>query len=263
MNTMLIMAALAANGFAAEAIAVRGQVEVIAAGTDDVAPVLRGSKIRVGDSIVTGTASAVRLLMDDKSVIDLASDTSFLIQDYSIDRTARRRKGSVKLSLGRMWARVSGWFGGSNSYEVNSPNAVAGVRGTEFIFAIGKDGQAELNVKSGSVELSNATKEKVLAELGALSQAVGPIEGEVTVREISEKEWIELTRPFDLGFGISEEELAKLNSRETSREDDAAPAGFGTFLRPSETPVGPVLPLEPGVGFGPTDSTVTTEVRDD
>ncbi|MEO1174433.1 MAG: FecR family protein [Myxococcota bacterium] len=263
MNTLLMLAALAAEGFAAEAIVVRGQVEVIAAGTDDVAPVLRGSKLRVGDSIVTGTASAVRLLMDDKSVIDLASDTNFLIQDYSIDRKQKRRKGSMKLSVGRMWARVAGWFGGSTTYEVDSPNAVAGVRGTEFIFSVGENGEAELNVKSGQVELSDAAKEKILAELGALSQAVTPGEGKVTVKEISEAEWIDLTRPFDLGFGISEEELAKLNAGEASREDDAAPAGFGTFLRPSETPVGPVLPLEPGVGFGPTDSTVSTEVRDD
>lgn len=145
---------LSGSAFAAgRAIVVQGSVQVT---HDEVtSDLLPGGEVKQGDTIEVGDGGYVRLIMQDDSVLDLSAGTRLVLREYSADRTARKRRASIKVWFGRVWLRVTKAFGGDDRYTINSDNAVAGVRGTEFIFEVMVDGSVDTTVVEGSVALTS------------------------------------------------------------------------------------------------------------
>jgi hypothetical protein len=102
-----------------------------------------------GDQVQTGADGTIRLLVSGNAVVDLSNNTSMVVT-----RASQTEKTRIKVWSGRLWARVSKLFG-SSEFEVESPNAVAGVRGTEFIVDVAPDGSTDINVLDGSVAVWN------------------------------------------------------------------------------------------------------------
>ena len=88
------------------------------------------------------------------TLIRLAPDTVIELGAITKGDPAAKRRESVRMSVGRLWARVSRLFGDESSFEVNTENAVAGVRGTEFFAIAGPNGEQYI-VDHGSVNVSN------------------------------------------------------------------------------------------------------------
>jgi hypothetical protein len=116
------------------------------------------SPIQLQDVIVTGERSSASMIFDDESTITLAPNSTFEIKEFHIkDNT---RKGSFFLSLGKLTADVKKFIGGDSSFEVRSPTAVAGVRGTGFDMATAMvDGEMTTTVTctSGAVTVMSVT----------------------------------------------------------------------------------------------------------
>lgn len=92
------------------------------------------SPIQVQDLIVTGDRSSASMIFDDESTIGLAANSKFEVKEFYVkDKT---RKGLFSLAIGKLTADVRKFIGGDSSFEVHSPTAVAGVRGTGFEFAV-------------------------------------------------------------------------------------------------------------------------------
>jgi hypothetical protein len=106
-----------------------------------------GAVVHQGDQIRTGYDGGVRLLLGGNAVVDLAANTSMVVTRAG----GASSETKLKVWSGRMWARVSSLFGGGSKFEVESPNAVAGVRGTEFVFDVAPDGGTEVTVLEGAV----------------------------------------------------------------------------------------------------------------
>lgn len=88
----------------------------------------RGDTVGVGDVIETDDKSKVKILLADDSILDIGPGTrvsleQFLVQPHS--RTVR-----LKVLVGKFKLAVAKFFGGPTDYEVRTPTAVAGVRGT-------------------------------------------------------------------------------------------------------------------------------------
>src|SRR5689334_13242175 len=134
LSVLLGLASLAVPAAAAEpagrAVVVRGSVTLQSSdgGSRALAP---GDFVYAGDGVSTEADAHVRLLMTDKSLLDLGSKSSIRVAEYAL--ASNNRKANVKVVAGRLWARVRTWFGGESSYQVEGANAVAGVRGTELI----------------------------------------------------------------------------------------------------------------------------------
>jgi len=116
-----------------------------------------GSEIFVGDRIFTGVSGFIRLNMIDDAKIDLRCNSEMLIEDYQLLRGGNRSvihliKGSVKKitgSIGKMAEDI---------YEMHTPLATVGVRGTEYAIRVlqqhGCDGSLDVNSKGLFVKVN-------------------------------------------------------------------------------------------------------------
>jgi hypothetical protein len=149
----------AANARAAEpvgrVVALTGEVQVRHGSAAAVA-LKRGDYLEEGDTVETALSGSVRLLMRDKSVLALPARASMRITNYAVNPDAKKRRVRLKILAGRLWAAVSEALGTGSKYEVESDNAVAGVRGTELVFDVGETGNAVVTVITGEVQLRSA-----------------------------------------------------------------------------------------------------------
>lgn len=115
--------------------------------------------VKRADSIITPYISMELLDRDTIFVKDSSqaeilypdSSTLFIDQNSTISITSSSKKRSVFLSLGKIWARVKGLLKGE-SFEINNPVSVSGIRGTEFIVTF-KDDESEIKVLEGTVNV--------------------------------------------------------------------------------------------------------------
>jgi len=63
----------------------------------------------------------------------LGPDSKLRLKEATLSPKKKKvKKFSARLMVGRMWASVTKLFGKESRFEVETPNAVAGVRGTVF-----------------------------------------------------------------------------------------------------------------------------------
>lgn len=111
---------------------VKGDIKVTnKAGKTEVAKV--GKKVTQGDTILAGPDSRAKIVMADKNVINVSPDSKIVIEKYENDG---KDKKNVELNVlyGKVRASVEQKYDGDKSkFNVKTPSAVAGVRGTDFM----------------------------------------------------------------------------------------------------------------------------------
>jgi len=112
--------------------AVQGTLQVERAGGSQTATI--GMPIVVGDRLRTGPNDRAKIVFRDDSVIDLAPGTEITLDTQVVEPSNHRFEALLHLVRGKARAWVSDYYRQARShYEVETPTAVAGVRGTEFI----------------------------------------------------------------------------------------------------------------------------------
>lgn len=92
-------------------------------------PAQVGAELRAGDRLETGVHGKIKATLSDKSVVAIGAGTQLQVSDLTVDD--KGRTGRVKVAAGRFWMQITKWTGkGTSHYDVETPNAVAGVRGT-------------------------------------------------------------------------------------------------------------------------------------
>lgn len=92
-------------------------------------PLAVGSELNKGDLVVTGAGSAVTVEFLDKSTMKIGEKTKIQIK---IKGTKATSKSKLHLFNGKVRLRVKGGVA-RGLFEVTTPAAVAGVRGTDFL----------------------------------------------------------------------------------------------------------------------------------
>ena len=82
-----------------------------------------GDVLVAGDTVRTGTGSAVEMTYFDGSSVRLEADTETVLQGLRASHD-----GPVQ-TLGRAWHVVTKLFGGGSRYEMHAPSSTASVRG--------------------------------------------------------------------------------------------------------------------------------------
>ncbi|MFL5815315.1 MAG: FecR domain-containing protein [Bdellovibrionia bacterium] len=92
-----------------------------------------GDVIYIKDVINTGSDGRIKVLMKDKSIIDLGPSALFKIDDFKGKKGAADREVDVSMVYGTMRAAVTQKLEGKGKFKVKTPSATMGVRGTEFV----------------------------------------------------------------------------------------------------------------------------------
>jgi len=95
----------------------------------DYRPVVN-SAINEKDFIVTGDGASAVMSFTDDSTITLSPKTKMQVREFGME--GKSRKGIFSLPIGKLVANVTKFIGRNNKFEVHSPTAVCGVRGTLF-----------------------------------------------------------------------------------------------------------------------------------
>lgn len=113
-----------------------------------------GSAVYARDALETGRRTRLEVKLGDASVLRLGPLSRVLLEEAAFGRTAGERKVSAKLAVGKVWANVAKAVGGDARFEVQTDNAVAGVRGTTFRVDAAKDRSVVVKVYSGTVAVA-------------------------------------------------------------------------------------------------------------
>ena len=143
-------------------------------------PLLKGMELAIGDSVRTGENSTSTLLFADDSILILEESSYITMDSLSLARDETMVDSKVNLSRGSASARVPKPFNSKTPsdkqskntrtrkpniqrrFEIQTPSAVAAVRGTEFrVSARGEEG-AEMagEVYAGEIRVSQQIKQK-------------------------------------------------------------------------------------------------------
>lgn len=143
-----------------------------------------------GDTVITGTDGLAELIIDNQSVLRLAAGTEVRLTSIQepakvSDKDARPLTTSFFLAKGRTWAKVQKWAGALVRYQVQMPNAIAGVHGTVFENEVRADSTSSVSVMQGEVGVSGGTvsDKKTLAA----TPVAGP-------KELTVGEWVQILK---------------------------------------------------------------------
>jgi FecR protein len=95
-------------------------------------PAVYGTKIDVGDRIVTGAGSNVTVTLSDGSQIEVTDSSNLTIDENTLNATGTRASTKLSLLNGLVRSLVRSTPGTPPNFEVHTPNAVASARGTFY-----------------------------------------------------------------------------------------------------------------------------------
>ncbi len=132
----LLCAPLTARWAAAQeqvgvAAAVEGEAEVLHAGASSWTPLVEGAPVLLKDQLRTKADAKIRVELRGDSVLQVAPDTQLEVTEQMLAPTGASRfqllYGTLRALVVERYSELHGRF------EVETPTAIAGVRGTSFI----------------------------------------------------------------------------------------------------------------------------------
>lgn len=141
----------------------------------DYRPVVN-SAVNEKDLIVTGDGASAVMVFTDDSTITLSPKTRMQVREFGME--GKDRKGIFSLSLGKLVANVTKFIGGANKFEIHSPTAVCGVRGTLFgveVAMVGTVMTTTATCTTGALSVS------ALSATGAIVATSGIVAGQTAV----------------------------------------------------------------------------------
>lgn len=146
-----------ADKVSAKLIQMEGDVQIIRAGGEKPFKAFLNMRLTEGDKIITGSSGKAKVQMDDEVVITLAENTRIYLSELRGSNGAKQ--SSISLQSGGVGSSVKEKLKDNSRFEIKTPTAVMGVRGTEF-FTQYYNGNVDVRVVDGVVEVTvNVSKE--------------------------------------------------------------------------------------------------------
>jgi hypothetical protein len=137
-RSALVVALLAGWAFAAGAADIgqvkiaKGQVTIERQGK--AMPAAVGARLQVADIVKTGPDGSVGITMEDDSLLSAGPNSALSLDNYAFDSTTNQGRLDTSLNKGTL-SVISGRIAKQtpDAMTVRTPNAILGVRGTEFV----------------------------------------------------------------------------------------------------------------------------------
>jgi hypothetical protein len=97
-------------------------------------PAAVGARLQVADIVKTGADGSVGITMDDDSLLSAGPNSALSLDNYAFDTTTNQGRLDTSLNKGTL-SVISGRIAKQtpDAMTVRTPNAILGVRGTEFV----------------------------------------------------------------------------------------------------------------------------------
>jgi hypothetical protein len=112
-----------------------------------------GAAVGQGDTLETGEGARLEIRFADDSILRLGPAARLQLSEAHFGGRARR-KLSARLFFGKLWAKVTSAIHGEERFQVETENAVAGVRGTTFRVDANQDNSVLVRVYDGQVAVA-------------------------------------------------------------------------------------------------------------
>lgn len=130
----LLLSAATALAAVGSIVAVSGQVSILRGGKLPAQAAQVGATLEVGDFVRTKSSSTAQIRFNDGNVIKVAPRSRIDISEYAAERDTRTiglARGKIEAVVVPPVVRNSGTK--TKRFEIHTPNAVAGVRGTDLV----------------------------------------------------------------------------------------------------------------------------------
>ena len=132
---------------------VTGTVQVLKNGSTNPVNATNGMELAVGDTITTGSNGSANLTFFDGSVMEIKANSKIVVNELSTASTGSTAV-SLKQTVGSTINRIGKLVDSSSKYEVETPAAVAVVRGTVFDLAVQQNGTTTIKAEQDSVSFT-------------------------------------------------------------------------------------------------------------
>ncbi len=139
----------------ASAKAVSGRVELRRGGQGAFSPVTLGETVKTGDELQTGSDGRAEFAWADGTRWKLEPSTHLSITRAASNSWRKTEQTQFKLDAGKVFVRVVKTLAPGSSFQIETPSAVAAVRGTVWSIEV-NGGQTRVGVYKGFVEVSGA-----------------------------------------------------------------------------------------------------------
>ena len=150
--------AIAKPAFAAKKIkglakisSIQGEVQVEKSGKWQTAK--EGGLLQQGDKIKTGAKSSCILKWSQGNVLKLKAFTTITIDKLEKNPAAGAENSSINMSSGKVMGKAKKLKGAESSYEIRTPTAIAGVRGTKLGVGVDADETTSVECLEGIVSV--------------------------------------------------------------------------------------------------------------
>jgi ferric-dicitrate binding protein FerR (iron transport regulator) len=151
----------------------------------------KGESIKKDQEVKVAEKSRLELRFPDGTVMRLSEKSHLKMSELSFNKETENKNVKVNLSVGKLWAKVKKLATPDSSVEVQTSNAVAGVRGTVYRVNVEEDKSALVKVYDGTVYVANPPRgaSKPGDQVTVPHAVPGPHEVPPPYHEVSMEEW--------------------------------------------------------------------------
>lgn len=169
LSSILIVSGVAAEETHGILTVVKGDVNVISGKDNSTNKAKVGMKVYPKDTISAGVDSRAKVTMVDKNILNISPESKVVIESYEFKPEQDKKKVILNVIYGKVRSSVSQKYDGEkNTFQVKTPSAVAGVRGTDFMVQFNSvTNAAKIVTFTGQVEVG--------AKMDSLGKIVAPV----------------------------------------------------------------------------------------
>ncbi len=144
---LLVCGSARADEVTMKASLVEGAVTITPAGGGTAAPLHEGDPLKQGDTVVTESGGRLEIAFASGTILRIGESSK-----VTLGESVPQKRFSARLLLGNIWAKVHKLVA-DETFQVETENAVAGVRGTEFRVEVEQGKDDLVRVYEGEVKV--------------------------------------------------------------------------------------------------------------
>lgn len=145
----------------AKLASVKGDVKVQKSGSKKVVKAFNSMSLSQGDTVITGRNSSAKVVYSQGTQSTLGSGTRLMIAQMAGGKT----KG--KVWSGQVWNKVESLANANDRFDIETPTAIMGVRGTLFLVTVEPcTGETYMTVEDGIVAVTTRSTQQMGQQTG-------------------------------------------------------------------------------------------------